>query len=71
MIRANDRRAVRRIVPGSHGEYVVEVRPDGLVMRPLRARRGGPSQVTVRWESIYIRGFEPRPRRRRIRRGKI
>lgn len=59
------KRATRRIVGGMHGEYIIELRPEGLLMRPLRTRRGGPSEVLVKWESVYAGAFLPR--RRRVR----
>lgn len=68
MTRVKDaKRATRRVVEGMHGEYHIELRPEGLLMRPLRTRRGGPAEVLVRWESIYAWAYYPRPRRRGAR----
>ena len=51
------KRATRRIVGSLHGEYIIELRPEGLLMRPLRTRRGGPAEVMVKWGSIYMGAF--------------
>ena len=59
------RRATRRIVSGHHGEYIIELRPEGLLMRPLRTRRGGKAEVLVKWESVYAGAFYRKPRRAR------
>ena len=48
---------VRRIVVGMHGELVAEIRDHTLTLRPLRTRAGGRAEVSIAWESIYIRSF--------------
>lgn len=60
------KRRCRRIVPTSHGEFVVELHPDGLLMRPLRSRRGSSAEIKVPWGRIYLSVFAP-PQRRRVR----
>ena len=59
------RRVCRRIVGNFNDrEYVVELRPDMLVMRPLRSRRGSPAEVGIKWEVLYVRVAAPGLRRR-------
>ena len=56
------KRKVRRIVATVHGEFVVELEPDELVMRPLRHRRGA---IRITWGAVYLRALgAPKGRRR-------
>lgn len=61
---AEAKRTTRRIVGQMPREYVVELRPEGLRMRPLRSRAGGKADILVPWGAIYIRAFMPKRRAR-------
>ena len=65
MTRVRDARRVCRWIVGTFNdrEYVVELRPDMLVMRPLRSRRGSAAEVGVKWEALYVRVVAPGLRR--------
>ena len=59
------RRLCRRIVGSFNDrEYVVELRPDMLVMRPLRSRRGSDAEIGIKWEALYVRVKAPGLRQR-------
>lgn len=58
MTRGNNMRPTRRLMAGRRGdEYVVELGLDVITIRPKRARRGGPAEVTVLPGQIYVRAM--------------
>ena len=53
-------KGTRRLVmaPQLTGEtelYVAEVKQYELTLRPYRAKRGGPAEVSIPWGAIYLR----------------
>lgn len=46
---------VRRVVLGARGDMVIEVTDRMIALRPKGARRGGPAEVTVTHEQLYLR----------------
>jgi hypothetical protein len=56
--RAQDARPTVRVCASKYdGDLVVEVRERTLVIRPVRARRGGPAEVEVSVGRIYESGL--------------
>jgi hypothetical protein len=47
------RNPFRRVVQTSHGEMVAEVTNRSVVMRPLRARKGGKAEIAMSWGQLY------------------
>lgn len=60
-------RVMKRVASGRQREYVVVLRPDGVELRPKRARRPD-AAVCVTWDWIYTRALLARPLKRRRRR---
>lgn len=61
-------REMRRTASGQRTEYVVTLRPDGVEIRPKRARRED-ARVCVTWDQIYVRALMARPKKRTVKRG--
>lgn len=62
-------REMRRVAEGRRTEYVVTLRPDGVEIRPKRARRPD-ATVVVTWDQVYQRALLARPAKRRTRKVK-
>lgn len=65
MTRADqDHPTVRVVRSPADGDLIAEIYEFDLVLRPVRARRGGPAEVRVSWSAIYLHAMTPAPARR-------
>lgn len=55
MTHASDVKPLRRVVRDAEGrEYVAEILAREVRLRPVRAKRGGPSEFVRSWGQIYL-----------------
>lgn len=61
MTRGSNDKPVRRLLDSRSGDrYVVELRADLILMRPFRARRGGPLEVALIPGAVYLPALRTR-----------